>query len=230
MKKGFIIAIDGPLASGKGTIAKKLARVLLGVDLYTGAMYRCVALYCINSGINLEDGAAVTSQLGKIVVGYIDDRIVLNDTDVTDAIQDGAIAEGASIVGVIPEVRAELVRRQQEIGQEKAQQGNIVIVEGRDIGTVVFPDAALKIFLTATETIRANRRMEQYHRRGDIRTFVEVFEQIRTRDKRDTKREMNPLTSDPEKQGYFVLDNSDMNEEQTINEILAELRKRKLYD
>ena len=230
MKKGFIIAIDGPLASGKGTIAKKLASVLHGVDLYTGAMYRCVALYCINSGVNLQDAAAVAAQLEKISIDYNHDDILLNGTDVTDAIKDSAIAEGASVVGVIPEVRAELVRRQQEIGQEKAQQGNIVIVEGRDIGTVVFPDAALKIFLTATETIRANRRLEQYHRQGEILAFEEVLEQIRTRDRRDTEREMSPLASDPEKQGYFVLDNSAMNEEQTINEILAALRKRKLYD
>ncbi|HWY80012.1 MAG TPA: (d)CMP kinase, partial [Candidatus Sulfotelmatobacter sp.] len=162
MKKGFIIAIDGPLASGKGTIAKKLARVLHGVDLYTGAMYRCVALFCINSEINLDNASDVIAQLDKVEIAYHEDRIFLNDTDITDAIQEAAIAEGASIVAVIPEVRKELVRRQQKIGRAEARQGKIVIVEGRDIGTVVFPDAGFKLYLTASETIRAQRRLEQF--------------------------------------------------------------------
>src|SRR5437588_12596118 len=146
MKKGFIIAIDGPLASGKGTIAKRLARVLHGVDLYTGAMYRCLALFCINSTIDLQDHPTVIDQLLKITIDYRDDKIFLNNMDVTAAIQDSAVAEGASLVGVISEVRWDFVRRQQEIGREAMKKGKIVIVEGRDIGTAVFPDAALKLY------------------------------------------------------------------------------------
>lgn len=228
MKKGFIIAIDGPLASGKGTIAKKLARVLHGVDLYTGAMYRCVALFCINSEINLDNASDVIAQLDKVEIAYHEDRIFLNDTDITDAIQEAAIAEGASIVAVIPEVRKELVRRQQKIGRAEARQGKIVIVEGRDIGTVVFPDAGFKLYLTASETIRAQRRLEQFHKQGDTRTFEEVLKQISTRDKRDTQRLVSPLTIDPERLGYFILDNSTLNQKETIDAILIELSRRKL--
>lgn len=228
MNKGFIIAIDGPLASGKGTIAKRLAHHLHGIDLYTGAMYRCVALFCINSEVNLNNASEVIAQLDKIKVSYKDDRIFLNETDVTEAIQESAIAEGSSVVAIIPEVRKELVKRQQQIGREESAKGKIVVVEGRDIGTVVFPDAAFKLYLTASEEVRANRRMVQYKKLGDSRTFQEVLEQISTRDKRDIERKTDPLTRDPEKYGYFVLDNSDMDEEQTIDAIIYELKKKEL--
>ena len=230
MKKGFIIAIDGPLASGKGTIAKKLANVLHGVDLYTGAMYRCVALYCINSGINLENAADVASQLAAITVTYTDAKILLNGTDVTEAIQESAIAEGASVIAVIPQVRKELVRRQQEIGNKAVRDGKIVIVEGRDIGTVVFPQAEVKIYLTASETVRAKRRMAQYKQQKAVPTYEEVLKQISKRDKRDSEREVSPMTNYPEKNGYFVLDNSEMNTDVTIATIISELKKRRLLD
>ncbi len=230
MKKGFIIAIDGPLASGKGTIAKKLATVLHGVDLYTGAMYRCLALYCINSGINLENAADVASQLDKITVSYNEEKILLNDTDVTDAIQESAIAEGASVIAVIPQVRKELVRRQQEIGNKAVLLGKIVIVEGRDIGTVVFPGAAVKIYLTASVAVRAKRRLAQYAKQKDAPTYEEMLKQISTRDKRDSERTESPMTKDPEKNGYYVMDNSAMNTDETIATIVVELKRRKLFD
>jgi CMP/dCMP kinase len=228
MKKGFIIAVDGPLASGKGTVAKKLAHVLNGVDLYTGAMYRCVAFYCIKKGIDLRDISLVTAQLSKINVSYRNDRIFLNDADVTENIQDETIAEGASIIGIIPEVRKELVKRQQKIGFQEVQKGNTVVVEGRDIGTVVFPDAALKIYLTAKDEIRAKRRFEQYQKQGDTRSLKDVLLEVSERDIRDITRSVDPLPSDPEKLGYYILDNSSMNEDQTIELILSELRKRNL--
>ncbi len=228
MKKGFIIAIDGPLASGKGTIAKKLAAVLHGVDLYTGAMYRSLALFCINNEINLDNTIDVIAQLKNVSVVYNDDKIELNGTDVTLAIQESAVAEGASVVGVIPQVRKELVARQQTIGNEKRNHGKIVIVEGRDIGTVVFPDASLKIYLTASETVRAQRRYAQHKNNGDTRSFEEMLADVKIRDKRDTQRTTDPLASDPEKLGYFVLDNSNLNEEETVDAIIAELKKRNL--
>jgi CMP/dCMP kinase len=230
MKKGFIIAIDGPLASGKGTIAKKLAEVLHGVDLYTGAMYRSVALYCINGGIDLKHAEEVVAQLEKITIDYKDDRILLNGTDVTNIIQEARIAEGASVIGVIPGVRKELVARQQQLGRAEMEKGNIVIVEGRDIGSVVFPDAALKIYLTAKDEVRAKRRLLQYQKLGDTRDFKNVLLEISERDIRDITRNVDPLPSDPAKFGYFILDNSDMNEEQTIETILAELKRRNIYD
>ena len=228
MKKGFIIAIDGPLASGKGTIAKKLATELNGVDLYTGAMYRCLALLCINSGISLENTKEVIAQLADLRVSYAHGKIFLNELDVTDAIQESAIAEGASVIAVIPQVRKEFVRRQQAIGNEAVRQGKIVVVEGRDIGTVVFPDAALKIYLTASLAVRVKRRLLQYSQYKDAPTHEEVLEQIEKRDSRDTKRAIDPLAEDPKKFGYVILDNSSMNEEETINAILKEITKRRL--
>ncbi len=230
MKNGFIIAIDGPLASGKGTIAKRLARVLHGIDLYTGAMYRSVALYCIQNNINLHDATSVIEQLPKIEIVYKEDKIFLNGMDVTATIQEAHIAEGASIVGVIADVRHDLVKRQQTIGHEQMQSGKIVIVEGRDIGTVVFPDAALKLYLTASENVRARRRLIQYQNQGSSWTLEEVLSDIRARDTRDTERETDPLASDPEKLGYTVLDNSDMDEDQTIDTIINMLKERKLLD
>ena len=230
MKNGFIIAIDGPLASGKGTIARKLAQKLAGVDLYTGAMYRCVALYCINNKISPIDALAVVAQLDKIIISYRNEKIFLNDADVTEAIRTQAVAEGASVIGIIPEVRKNLVKRQQEIGRAEMEQGKIVVVEGRDIGTVVFPDAALKIYLTAKDEVRAKRRFLQYQKLGDKRDLKDILLEVSERDIRDITRNTDPLTSDPEKFGYYVLDNSYMDEEQTIEAILAELRKRNLYD
>ena len=228
MKKGFIIAIDGPLASGKGTIAKKLAHLLHGIDLYTGAMYRCVALFCMSNGISLQNTTEVIAQLPRIKIVYKKERILLNNVDVTETIQDGAIAEGASMVGVIPQVRHELLQRQQEFGREEMAQGKIVVVEGRDIGTAVFPDAAFKIYLTASEFVRAKRRLVQYQNHGEESVLEEVREQIRIRDKRDSEREVDPLTTDPKKQGYFVLDNSDKTEEETLDALLTELKRRNL--
>jgi CMP/dCMP kinase len=125
-------------------------------------------------------------------------------------------------------VRQELVRRQQKIGKEAVAEGKIVIVEGRDIGTVVFPDAAVKIYLTASEEVRAKRRLAQFQKRHDAATFEEVQKQITKRDTRDTEREASPMTNDPEKNGYFVLDNSLMNEEQTIATIITEIKRREL--
>ena len=230
MKKGFIIAIDGPLASGKGTIAKKVAHALGGIDLYTGAMYRCVALFCINSGINLKNTADVISQLDKIAVMYRNNRIMLNGTDVTEAIQDSSIAEGASVVAVIPRVRKELVARQRRIGSDAVKKGRIVVVEGRDIGTAVFPQAALKIYLTASVAIRAKRRLLQLQKQGEKVILNEVLEQIHLRDRRDMERKIDPLASDPKQYGYFVIDNSQLKQEQTIHTIITELKRRNLLN
>lgn len=230
MKKGFIIAIDGPAASGKGTIAKKLAEVFNGVNLYTGAMYRCLALFCINNGFNLDNPSDVTAQLKNVHIAYRDDRIELNGVDVTDTIQDSVISEGASVVGVIPQVRKNFVQRQQEIGYKEAGNGKIVVAEGRDTGTVVFPDAAVKIYLTASVKERAKRRLEQNYKNDKKITFAQVLEEVKTRDQRDTQRSTDPLVSNPEKLGYIVLDNSDFTHEQTFNEIIKIIKRRKLLN
>ena len=230
MKNGFIIAIDGPLASGKGTIAKRLATVLHGIDLYTGAMYRGLALFCLEHGIDMHDAPLVIEQLPKITFRYQEDKIFLNDVDVTQKIQEPDPAAGSSVVGVIPEVRRDFVKRQRAIGLEQMQGGTIVIVEGRDIGTVVFPDAALRLYLTASEDIRAKRRLAQYQVQDASWTFEKVLQSIHERDARDKGRETDPLASNPEELGYTVLDNSDMDEQQTIDTIITMLKERNLLD
>jgi cytidylate kinase len=230
VKKGFIIAIDGPTASGKGTIAKKLAKVFKGLDLNTGSMYRCLALFCINNEITIDNPSEVIAQLENVHIAYRDDRVELNGLDVTDAIQDTVIAQGASIIGVIPQVRKNLVQRQQAIGLEAVEQGEVVVAEGRDTGTAVFPDAVLKIYLTATDQVRAKRRLAQNYKNGDKITYDKMLEEVKVRDQRDMQRNADPLTGNPEKLGYIVLDNSDLNEEQTINEIITRLKRRKLFN
>lgn len=230
MKKGFIIAIDGPLASGKGTIAQKLAEKYNGIHLNTGAMYRCLALYCIDNDVNLNDQNLVKAQLLNVHITFIDDKIEMNGNDVTKALLHTNIAEGASIIATMPQVRKNLVRRQQTIGRDTVAEGKIVIAEGRDIGTAVFPDAAIKLFLTASEETRAKRRFSQMQTNDKKVSFTHVLEMVKKRDQRDTQRKTDPLPTDPEKHGYIVLDNSGLTEQQTIDEIVTIIKERKIFN
>ena len=228
MPKGFVIAIDGPVASGKGTIAQKLAKKLHGFDLYTGAMYRCVALLCINKGLDLENESAVESVLSDLNAEFNNGKVLLNGQDVTERIKEQDAASGASVVGVFPRVRESLAHKQQQIAKRATDKGLIVVAEGRDMGTTVFPDAPFKIYLTARPEVRAKRRMEQFIDSG--KDLEGELVELKTRDKRDTERVASPLASSPEDLGYFVLDNSDMNEEQALDAINKELGKRKLIN
>ncbi|HVF69045.1 MAG TPA: (d)CMP kinase [Xanthomonadales bacterium] len=224
--KGFVIAIDGPVASGKGALAQQLAKELNGFYLYTGAMYRSVALLCINKGLNLENESEVETVLPELNIEFEDDKIILNGQDVTERLSKPDTASGASVVGVYPKIRAESVLRQQELGEKAISKGKIVVAEGRDIGTVVFPNAALKVYLTASPEVRARRRMEQFVHQE--RNLEAELARLITRDRRDTEREVGPLPADPESQGYFILDNSDLNERETVDKVLTELKNRNL--
>src|SRR5258708_1768659 len=150
MHKGYIIAIDGPVASGKGTIANHLARRLKGFDLYTGATYRCLALFCIENKVDLFNKEAIQAAMLHVIIEIKDGKIFLNGNDVTERIKKEDVASKSSIVAAIAGVRKFMVYRQQEIAQKAMQEGKIVIAEGRDTGTVVFPTAELKLYLTAT--------------------------------------------------------------------------------
>ncbi len=229
-KRKFVIAIDGPVASGKGTIASQLAKALNGFYLYTGAMYRCVALSGIMKGIDLHNEADVVALLPTLAVQFVHERIFLNGTDVTDRIKEKDTAEGSSVVAVFPKVRANLVAKQQEIAKEFIEKGMIVVSEGRDMGTVAFPDAALKIYLTASSEVRAHRRLVQYERLGRTVNLAQIMEELRVRDERDQNREADPLPSNPEELGYVILDNSAMNAEETVEAIKKELGKRELLN
>ena len=158
MNKHFAVAIDGPAGAGKSTVAKMVAASLNAVYLDTGAMYRAVGLYMLRNGIDPADARAVADHAGEAVVdvAYVDgaQRVFLCGEDVTSLIRENAVSAAASHVSAVPQVRSALVARQQEIAREQD-----VVMDGRDIGTKVLPDAQLKIFLTASSEIRARRRI-----------------------------------------------------------------------
>lgn len=229
MPQGFSVAIDGPVASGKGTTATALADKLGGFFINTGGMYRAVALLCIEREIDLNDEVKVTSVLPEANIEVKDRKIFLNGNDVTERIKEPDTSDGSSVVAVYGSVREALVKKQQEIGKRIINQGQAVIAEGRDAGTKIFPEAALKIFLTASMEVRAKRRQDQEKAKGRVKELSEIIEDINIRDKRDKGRIIDPLSSDPKKDGYWVLDNSGQAPEQTAEVIMQELVKRGLF-
>lgn len=225
MLKGFSIAIDGPVAAGKGTIAPVLAKKLNGFYLYTGAMYRCVALYCLRNTINLDDQLEVESSLSHINIDFTQNKIILNNEDVTEEIKREEVAAGSAKISVFEHVRKELVAKQREIADKALNQGIAVVAEGRDVATKVLPSADLKIFLTATSHIRAQRRLKQIEARGQEADFNQVLEDVEIRDKTDREREIDPLVENPQAFGYTILDNSNMSENATVNFILQKIKE-----
>lgn len=228
MQKGFVIAIDGPVASGKGTLAAQLAKDLHGFHLYTGAMYRSLALFCIQKSINLENESEVDRALSELDMRFMNGRIMLNNSDITERINEHDVANGASVIGVYPKVREELVRKQQALAEKVCEQGQVVVAEGRDMGTVVFPNSPFRIYLTARPEIRAKRRMEQYL--NENTDLEKELENLKKRDKRDQEREVSPLPSQPEKLGYFIVDTTDRSHAETLSTVKEELKKRRLIN
>lgn len=227
MSKGFVIAIDGPVAAGKGTISPLLAKNLNGFYLYTGAMYRCLALLCIKRGIDTKDENTVVTILPEFRINVSDNKVFLNGEDVTERIKEEDVAMASSDVAVIKKVREEMVSIQREIANKLIDEGKIVIAEGRDTATRVFPNAKLKIFLTATPEVRTKRRLLQIEERGEKAEFENVLKDVKLRDEQDSDREIDPLVKDPRAFGYFVLNDSEMSEEETIKTIIKEVKKIK---
>ncbi|MGN1231074.1 MAG: (d)CMP kinase [Anaerotignum sp.] len=190
--KRFAIAVDGPAGSGKSTVAKMVARKLGIIYVDTGAMYRTVALHCTQENIPLEDEAAVVAALDGLNMRIQPDtegqRIFLNEEDVTAKIRTAEIGKGASIVGAYRKVRERMVELQQEMAKEHS-----VIMDGRDIGTVVLPDAEVKIYLDAGVEERARRRVGELEAKGETADFEEIKKMIIQRDYNDMHREHSPL-------------------------------------
>ncbi len=229
MPKGFVIAIDGPVAAGKGTLASLLAEKLHGFYLQTGAMYRSVAFFGIKNNIDLHDYNKVVALLPSLTIQFHDTKVVLNGKDVTEQLRREDVAAGASLVATYPKVRKDMVQRQQEIANQEKQKGKIILAEGRDTATVVFPQAELKIFLTAKPEIRATRRFRELNEKGEKNVnFESVLQAIYNRDKQDRERDTDPLVATPEKYGYFVLDDSEMTKAQTVEVVLHEIQKKML--
>jgi cytidylate kinase len=209
MNKRIIIAIDGYSSTGKSTVAKAIARRLNYVYVDTGAMYRAVTLFCIQNG--LIDAAGHVSDKLKSVLQDItiefrksDNSAIadtyLNNVNVEQSIRSLDVAAHVSAVSAVSEVRERLVEQQQQIGRAKG-----IVMDGRDIGTVVFPDAELKIFMTASPEIRAMRRFAELTAKGDNVTLDEVRANIEQRDYMDVHRAVSPLRQAPD---ALVLDNS----------------------
>ncbi len=184
----MIVTIDGPAGAGKSTVAKSLADKLGFRFLDTGAMYRVVTLAALRRGLACEDAAGWADLARRVEIRFQDQRVLLDGEDVSDAIRTSEVTAHIRYAADNPQVREHLVRLQQEIGRT----GDIV-TEGRDQGTVVFPDAQCKIFLTATPEERARRRVEDLRQRGESPSYEDVLAQQRLRDQRDSSRTVGPL-------------------------------------
>ncbi len=201
------IAIDGYSSCGKGTLAKAMASALNYVFIDSGAMYRAVTLYLMRHSVNLDDISQVEQALAQVTVEFdVNDAgassVLLNGENVENKIRTIAVASKVSEVAKIQAVRDKLVFLQQQMGARKG-----VVMDGRDIGTVVFPDAELKIFMTASVEVRAQRRFAELVAKGDAVTLEEISANLKHRDAVDSSRENSPLTMTSD---YRVLDNSEM--------------------
>ncbi len=207
------IAIDGPSASGKSTVAKELCKRLNYIHLDTGAMYRCVAKYALDNGIDLNDQVSVESVLNKVNIELTSDgKVFLNSKEVTNDIRTDEISQGASIVSTYKNVREYLVALQQKMAENKG-----FIMDGRDIGTVVLPNAELKIFMTASAHERAKRRYLENQKRGIDSNLEELEKEIAERDYRDTHREISPLRK---AEDAIEIDTSDINKMEVVERIM----------
>ena len=186
-----IVAIDGPAGAGKSTVARQLARRLGFTIIDTGAIYRSVALAAQRAGISWEDDTGLARLLDAgLGVAFQGERVLLRGEDVTEAIRTPEISRGASVVSARPVVRQKLLQLQRDLGRA-APRG--AVLEGRDIGTVVFPDADVKFFLTASDEARAQRRHAELNEKGLSVPLPEVLSDQRRRDKDDTERAIAPL-------------------------------------
>ena len=211
----LIVAIDGFSSCGKSTIAKALAKYAGYTYVDTGAMYRAIALYTLRN--HLTDEASIIAALPKIQVGFIlidgAQHVTLNGEDVESLVRTLEVGNRASQVSQIKEVRAYLVAQQQKMGEAKG-----IVMDGRDIGTVVFPKAELKLFLTASPEVRAQRRFDELVAKGETPDFEEVLADVNDRDYRDTHRAESPLR---QAEDAIVVDNSNMTREEQMERIIA---------
>ena len=206
------VAIDGPAGAGKSTLARRLAAELGYIYVDTGAMFRTIGLYALRAGKDPKDNEAVNALLPEISLKFAfiegEQHISLNGEDVSTAIRTEEVGMAASAVGANPAVRAFLLGMQRDMAKTQD-----VLMDGRDIGTVVLPDATVKIFLTASPEARATRRWKEYQQKGVEVSYEEVLADVRQRDYQDTHRTAAPLRQADDAQ---LLDTSEMNFEQSL--------------
>ncbi|MDM1048272.1 MULTISPECIES: (d)CMP kinase [Sphingobacterium] len=223
MKNGnFVIAIDGFSSCGKSTVAKALAKKLNFVFVDSGAMYRAVTLYFQRNNVSLSDDIAIQTAIENIhidLVPLVDKtQVLLNGEDVSDAIRTMEVSEYVSEVSAIKAVRHAMVKQQQALGAKRN-----IVMDGRDIGTTVFPNADLKVFMTASPQVRAERRFAELTAKGEVITMEEVKENLSHRDHIDSTREESPLRQADD---AVVLDNSELNQEEQLAFVVDLVNKR----
>jgi len=221
MKHNPIIAIDGPSGAGKSTLGRMLARALNLLYIDTGSMYRAVALAVMESSISATDDVAVGSLAGRVDIDLKGDpdalHVTLGGVDVTEQIRSEEVTDLSSIISTIPEVRRAMVARQREMGQRGA------VLNGRDIGTVVFPNADVKFFLTAVPQERATRRFNEERAQDPNADFEETFADMAERDRRDSTRADSPLKSADD---AFVVDSTGLSINAVFEKMMSIVEKR----
>ncbi|MDX1892001.1 (d)CMP kinase [Mycolicibacterium sp. 050158] len=227
MSGALTVAIDGPAGTGKSSVSRGLARELGARYLDTGAMYRIVTLAVLRAGLDLDDAAAVATLASGVdlAVGFDpdEDLYFLAGEDVSAEIRGDAVTKAVSAVSAVPDVRTQLVQRQRELADGRAA----VVVEGRDIGTVVLPDADVKIFLTASAEERARRRNDQNLASGLAGDYDAVLADVRRRDHLDSTRAVSPLRA---AEDAIVVDTSDMTESEVVASLLDLVEQRRGSD
>ncbi|EHQ29921.1 (d)CMP kinase [Mucilaginibacter paludis] len=212
MSNNIVIAIDGYSSCGKSTIAKALAKKLHFIYIDSGAMYRAVTLYFLRNNIDLKAPEQITAALKNIHLNFhsrdYETHIMLNDEEVSEEIRLMPVSENVSTVSAIHAVRVEMVKQQQRMGKSKN-----IVMDGRDIGTVVFPDAQLKLFMTADPLVRAERRFKELTAKNPELTLEDVFDNLAHRDYQDTTRAESPLTRAHD---AIILDNTNLTPDEQL--------------
>jgi cytidylate kinase len=219
---GLVVAVDGPAGTGKSSVSRALARALGARYLDTGAMYRIVTLAMLRANVDLTDPDAIAGACDvALSVGHDPDvdRAYLGGEDVSAEIRGDAVTRAVSAVSAVPAVRRRLVRLQREL----ASGADSVVVEGRDIGTVVLPDAEVKIFLTATAETRARRRNDQNVAAGLADDYETVLADVRRRDQLDSTRPVSPLRP---AQDALIVDTSDMTQDEVVTRLVELVEQR----
>ena len=209
-----IITIDGPTASGKGTVAQLVAESLNFHYLDSGALYRLVALSALRNNLALDDEIAIAGIAGQLPCRFVGEQIFLGEEDVSNAIRSEEISRSSSKVAVLPQVRKALFQFQKDFAKEPG-----LVADGRDMGTVVFPNATVKIFLTASIPARAERRFKQLISKGFSANMEDLLQDLTDRDERDKNRLAAPLKPAP---GAYLLDTSELTIQQAVSEVLQQ--------
>lgn len=221
-RRRLIIAIDGPAGAGKSTVSKRLAKELGYTYLDTGAMYRAFAWKALEEGLDLGDEKALKRSLQETKVDLSEEegrlKVYLNGLDVSDRIRSAELSQMASRISSLKSVRERMVELQRAMGSEGG-----VVVEGRDIGTVVFPDAEVKIYLDASPEERARRRFEELRSQGERVTLTDTLEEIEVRDERDKGRSVAPLRKAKD---AIVIDSTNMGVDGVVEKIMREIKSK----